>query len=138
MWKHKNKERNSFELKLEKILTWKYSDQFWYFGHIFLLRYLIDLILAATERGLEDLKLCSLQKLQNLQYSRPKPTWKLTYCWKTEIDFFYFSFLEACVFRVLNVIYIKGVQGQPRFLLLGNLIFHNFFIVFIFFGSLRT
>ena len=105
MWKHKNKERNSFELKLEKILTWKYSDQFWYFGHIFLLRYLIDLILAATERGLEDLKLCSLQKLQNLQYSRPKPTWKLTYCWKREIDFFYFSFLGACVFRVLTVIY---------------------------------
>ena len=63
------RKRNSFELKFEKILTWKYSDQFWYFGHIFLLQYRIDLILAVKERGLEDLKLCSLQKLQNLQYS---------------------------------------------------------------------
>ena len=63
MSKHKKKERNSLELKLEKILTWKFYDQFWYFGHIFLLQYRIDLILAATERGLEDLKLCSLPKL---------------------------------------------------------------------------
>jgi len=41
---------NSFEPKMEKILPWKYFDQFWYFGHIFLLRYWIDLILAATKR----------------------------------------------------------------------------------------
>ena len=66
--------RNSFEPKMEKILAWKYSDQFWYFGHICLLRYWIDLILMAMERGLEDLKLCSLPKLQNLRYSRPKLT----------------------------------------------------------------
>ena len=29
-------------------------------------------------------------------------------------------------FRVLNDINIKGIQGQPRFWLLGNLIFINF------------
>ena len=68
MWKHKRKERNSFELKMEKILAWKYSDQFWYFGHIFLLRYLINLLLAATEIELKDLKLRSLPKFQNLSY----------------------------------------------------------------------
>ena len=53
---------------MEKIMAWKYSDQFWYFGHFILLRYQIDLILMATERGLKDLKLCSLQNLQNLLY----------------------------------------------------------------------
>ena len=69
----------------------------WYFGHIFLLRYRIDLILVAMERGHKDLKLCSLPKLQNLPYWRPKLTWNLTYCWKTGIDILYFPFWEACV-----------------------------------------
>ena len=68
MRKHKRKERYSFEPKIEKILTWKYSKQFWYFGHIFLLQYRIDLILAATEKGLKDLKFCSLPKLHNMSY----------------------------------------------------------------------
>ena len=39
LWKHEKKEKNSFEPKMEKILAWKYSDKFWYFGHIFLLQY---------------------------------------------------------------------------------------------------
>ena len=60
--------RDSFEPKMEKILAWKYSDQFWYFGHIFLLRYLINLLLTATEIELKDLKLHSLPKFQNLLY----------------------------------------------------------------------
>ena len=51
---------------MEKILAWKYSNQFWYFGHILLLQYRIDLILMAMEIGLENLKHCSLTKLQNL------------------------------------------------------------------------
>ena len=59
---------------MEKVLAWKYFDQFWYFGHIFLLRYWIDLILVATEKGLNDIKLYSLSKLQNLLFSRPKLT----------------------------------------------------------------
>ena len=63
MWKHKRKEGNSFELKIEKILARKYSNQLWYFDHIFLLQHWIDLILAATERGHEDIKLCSLLEL---------------------------------------------------------------------------
>ena len=95
MWKHKKKERNLFKPKMEKIRAWKYSDQFLYLGHIFLLRYRIDLILAATERELEDLKLCSLMKLQNLQYSRPKLTWKLTHptVEKRELTFYIFLFM---------------------------------------------
>ena len=67
MWKHKKeKKKKSFEPKMEKILAWKYSNQFWYFGHILLLQYRIDLILMAMEIGLENLKHCSLTKLQNL------------------------------------------------------------------------
>ena len=121
------RKRNSFELKLEKILTWKYSDQFWYFGHIFLLRYRIDLILAAKERGLEDLNLCSLQKLQNLQYSRPKPTWKLTYCWKTEIDFFYFPFWKHVFLGFWMLYILKGYKGSHVFCCWETL----FFIIFL-------
>ena len=65
---------------MEKILAWKYSNQFWYFGNIFLLQYCIDLIIAAMKRGIKDQKLFSLLKIQNMLYSRPKMTWKLTYC----------------------------------------------------------
>ena len=86
------RKRDSFEPKMEKILAWKYSNEFWYFGHIFLLWYRINLILMVTERGLEDLKLCGLPKFQNLPYLRPKLTWKLTHCWKTRIDILYFPF----------------------------------------------
>ena len=64
----KGKEKKLFEPKMEKILVWKYSDQFWYFVHFFLLRYQIDWILMAMERGLKDLKLCNLPKLHNLPY----------------------------------------------------------------------
>ena len=53
---------------MEKIQAWKYSNLFWYFGHIFLLQYRIDLIIAAKQRGLKDIKLFSLPKLQNLAY----------------------------------------------------------------------
>ena len=47
----------------KKVLAWKYSNWFWYFDHIFLLQHWIYLILAATERGREDIKLCSLPEL---------------------------------------------------------------------------
>ena len=138
MWKQKRKEKNSFMPKMEKNHD---MEIFWlvlvFWPYIFTLNQ-IDLILLATKRWLEDLKLCSLPKFQNLLFSRPKPTCKLTYCWKTGINIFYFPFWGACVLGFWMLYILKGVQGQPRFLLLGNLIFHKFFIVFIFFESLRA
>ena len=113
MWKHKRKERNLFEPKIEKI--WKYSEQFCYFDYFFLLWCWIDLILVVTERELEDLKVCSWPKLQNLLYSRQKLTWKLTYCVEKGNWYFIFSFLGSMCFRVLNVKNIKVIQGKPRF-----------------------
>ena len=88
----KGKREICLSQRWKKILAWKYFDQFWYFGHIFLLRYLINLLLAAIEIELKDLKLCSLPKFQNLLYERPKLTWNLTHGWKRGMTFYIFLF----------------------------------------------
>ena len=87
--------------------------------------------------GLEDLKLCNLPKLQNLQY-KAKTDLEVDPLLKNGNWHFIFSFLGSMCFRILNVINIKGIQRQPYFWLLENLIFHEFLRVFIFYGSLRT
>ena len=46
-------------------MIWKYSVQSWYFGHIFILRYWIELTLMTTEGKLEYLQLFSLPKIHN-------------------------------------------------------------------------
>ena len=134
---HKRKREICLSQRWKKILTWKYSDQFWYFSHIFLLRYQIDLILMATKKGLEDLKLFSLPKLHNLPFSRPKQTWKMTYYWKTRIDILYFPFWGACVLGFWMLYILKGYKGSHIFGAARKPYFYQILRVFIFYKSLR-
>ena len=55
----KGRKKKFIQAKIGKILIWKHPALFQYFCHNFLHKYLIDLILAATERRLEDLQLFS-------------------------------------------------------------------------------
>ena len=110
----KGKREICFEPKMEKIFPWKYSDQFSYFDHILLLWCWIDLILAATERELEDLNVCSLQnfKICLIQGEKWPGSWFIVGKGNWH---FIFSFLGSMCFGVLNVENIEVIQGQPHF-----------------------
>ena len=116
----RKKKKKSFEPKMEKILAWKYSNQFWYSGHFFLLQYQIEA---------RNFRICHI-KAQNWPGSWPtveKGNWQ-----------FIFSFLGSMCFRILNVINIKVIQEQPFFLAVGKPYVSLILKVFYFLWKLKN
>ena len=127
MWNHKRKERNSFKPKMKKIWHGNILTNFSILVISFLLQYWIDLILAATERGLEDLKFYSLPKLQNLYaVFKAKPNLKVDPLLKKENWHFLFSFLGACVLGFWMLYILKRYKGSHVFGCRKTLFFINF------------
>ena len=133
----KGKRKICFEPKMEKIFPWKYSDHFSYFDHILLLWCWIDLILAATERELEDLNVCSYKTSESVLF-KVKNDLEVDLLLKKGIDILYFPFWEACVLGFWMLKILKWYKGSHIFLAAEKPFFWSIFKSFYFIWKLKN